>query len=211
MSVKRWIGAEGRGLRRLVQLLVGLALFGVSLSMLVAADLGLDPWDVFHQGVAATIGWSIGAVVIVTSLVVLAVWVPLRQRPGLGTVANAVMVGLVFEVTNGWFDPAGIWSRSLLLAGAIVVNAGATGLYVGAGLGPGPRDGLMTGLARRGWTIRRVRTVIEVAVLAVGWVLGGQVGVGTVVFAVTIGPLVHLSLAALTIQPSNRARQLEPA
>jgi uncharacterized membrane protein YczE len=179
--------------------------------MLVAADLGLDPWDVFHQGVAATIGWSIGAVVIVTSLVVLAVWLPLRQRPGFGTVANAVMVGLVFEVTNGWFDPAGIWSRSLLLAGAIVVNAGATGLYVGAGLGPGPRDGLMTGLARRGWTIRRVRTLIEVAVLAVGWVLGGQVGVGTVVFAVTIGPLVHLSLAALTIQPSNRARQLEPA
>lgn len=186
--------------RRLTQLTIGLVLFGVSLAMLVAADLGLDPWDVFHQGIAETLDIRLGVVVVATSFVVLALWIPIRERPGIGTLMNAVLVGTVFELTIGLIgDPSSLPGRWALLGGAILLNAVATGLYVGAGLGPGPRDGLMTGIAKRGHSIRAVRTGIEATVLALGWLLGGTVGLGTVIFAVAIGPLVHVFLPMCTI------------
>jgi len=187
-------------LRRLIQLLFGLVLFGVSLAMLVSADLGLDPWDVLHQGIARTSGIRLGVVVVATSLTVLTLWLPLKQRPGIGTISNAVLVGVVFEATIALLaEPSSLIWRWILLAAAITLNAIGTGLYVGAGLGPGPRDGLMTGIAGRGYPIRRVRTGIEVAVLAAGWLLGGSVGLGTVAFALAIGPLVHITLPLFTI------------
>ena len=192
---------------RFVQLNAGLVLFGVSLAMLVVADLGLSPWDVFHQGVARTFELRLGFVVVATSLCVLLLWIPLRERPGLGTVMNAFVVGIVFEASIGFFDdPDSSLVRWTLLVSGIVLNAIATGMYVGAGLGPGPRDGLMTALAARGHTIRLVRTGIEATVLAIGWLLGGSVGVGTVVFALSIGPLVHRALPYFTItRPSERS------
>ena len=187
-------------LRRIAQLLAGLVLFGVSLALLVTADLGLDPWDVFHQGLSRTFDVRLGTVVVIASLAVLALWIPLRQRPGLGTVLNAVLVGAVFEaaiVVIG--DVESMSARWITLGAAVVLNAAATGMYVGAGLGPGPRDGLMTGLGSRGHSIRTVRTGIEACVLVAGWLLGGSVGAGTVVFAVSIGPLVHMTLPVFTI------------
>lgn len=175
-------------------------MFGFSLALLVTANLGLDPWDVFHQGVARTLDQRLGVVVVATSVAVLFLWLPLKQRPGVGTIANAIVVGVVFEASIALLpDVLAIPSRIAILVAAICLNAIATGLYVGAGLGPGPRDGLMTGLAARGWTLRRVRTGIEASVLAVGWLLGGSVGVGTVLFAFAIGPLVHVTLPFFTI------------
>ncbi len=187
--------------RRLVQLYAGLALYGVSLALLVRADLGLDPWDVFHQGVAERLGWSFGTVVIVTGAAVLLLWVPLRQRPGLGTVSNVVVIGLVADVGLALVPPlASLPVRVVLLVTVIVLNAVATAAYIGARFGPGPRDGLMTGVvARTGWSVRAVRTAIEVAVLVVGGLPGGSVGVGTVAYALAIGPLVHLLLPALAV------------
>ena len=186
--------------RRLVQLRLGLVLFAVSLALLVTADLGLDPWDVFHQGLSRTFGIRLGTVVVVASLAVLVLWIPLRQRPGLGTVLNALLVGVVFEVAIAVLgDVDSSFTRWATLRAAITLNAVATGMYVGAGLGPGPRDGLMTGIANRGHSIRLVRTGIELGALAVGVLLGGSVGIGTVVFAVSIGPLVHLTLPVFTI------------
>ena len=200
MSANTWIRVPGPRVRRLTQLTTGLVLFGVSLAMLVTADLGLDPWDVFHQGIATTLNISLGWVVVATSFGVLAIWIPLRQPAGVGTLMNAVLVGAVFEAAIGVIgdpgSPAGRWA---LLAGAIALNSVATGMYVGAGLGPGPRDGLMTGFAARGHSIRTVRTGIEGAVLLFGWLLGGTVGLGTVIFAVTIGPVVHVALPIFTI------------
>jgi uncharacterized membrane protein YczE len=183
--------------------------------MLVTAELGLDPWDVFHQGLARTFDVRLGPVVVLTSVAVLMLWIPLRERPGLGTVLNAVLVGLIFEgaiivVDAVLGDVGSTAARWAILASAIALNAIATGMYVGAGLGPGPRDGLMTGLARRGHSIRLVRTSIEVTVLGIGWLLGGRVGVGTVVFAVSIGPLVHLALPIFTIDraaPERRGKR----
>lgn len=186
--------------RRAVQLLVGLWLFGASVALLVGSTLGLDPWDVLHQGLSEQTGVSIGLVVIATSVVVLAFWVPLRQRPGPGTVANVVLVGLSLDSTLA-FLPAPTempWRIAFLVAG-ILGNAVATGLYIGAGLGPGPRDGLMTGLAARGVSIRVARTAIEVSVLGLGWLLGGTVGVGTVAYALAIGPLAHIFIPLFTI------------
>lgn len=171
--------------------------------MLVSAELGLDPWDVFHQGLAETIDQRLGFVVVGTSLFVLLLWIPLRQRPGIGTLANAVVVGLVFEASIAVLpEVSSMAGRLLMLVSAIVLNAIGTGLYIGAGLGPGPRDGLMTGLAARGLPLRLVRTGIEVTVLAIGWLLGGTVGIGTVLFAVSIGPLVHITLPFFTIGPA---------
>ncbi len=177
----------------------GLALYGFSLTLLLRADLGLDPWDVFHQGLADTVGWSLGTVIVLTSFAVLALWIPLRERPGVGTVANAVLVGLGVEVFSAVIPEIDdLWLRWLLLVLGVVGNGVATGMYIGAGMGPGPRDGLMTGIARRRGTVRVVRTGIELTVLAIGIVLGGTFGIGTVVYAVAIGPLAHVFLPIFT-------------
>ena len=188
--------------RRLAQLWVGLGLYGLSGALQVRAGLGLDPWDVLHQGIARHVGWQIGTVVIAVGAVVMLLWWPLRQRPGFGTVCNAVMIGLAM---NGALDllpaDAPLAVRVAELAAGIALCGVATGMYIGAHLGPGPRDGLMTGLARRtGRSLRLVRTGLEVTVLAAGWALGGTVGIGTVLFATAIGPLVQLFLPLFDVR-----------
>jgi uncharacterized membrane protein YczE len=178
---------------RLAQLYGGLLLYGVSSSLLVLAGLGLDPWDVFHQGLSRTFGLAIGTWAIVVGAFVLLLWIPLRQRPGIGTLSNVVLVGLTMDVVLGHVHaPHGMTSRIACLVCGVFLNGVATGAYIGAGLGPGPRDGLMTGLAARGHSIRVVRTGLELTVLVTGWLLGGTVGVGTVVYALSIGPLAHV-------------------
>jgi uncharacterized membrane protein YczE len=178
---------------RLVQLYLGLVLYGISSSLLVLAGLGLDPWDVFHQGLARNTPLAIGTWAILVGIAVLLLWIPLRQRPGIGTVSNVVLVGGTMDVVLGQVHPPhGLALRILCLVAGVFLNGVATGAYIGAGLGPGPRDGLMTGLAARGHSIRVVRTGIELTVLVTGWLLGGTVGVGTVLYALSIGPLAHL-------------------
>ena len=178
---------------RLVQLYCGLVLYGVSSSLLVLAGLGLDPWDVFHQGLSRTFGLAIGTWAIIVGVVVLLFWIPLRQRPGIGTLSNVVLVGLTMNVVLGHVHaPHAMAARVACLVCGVFFNGVATGAYIGAGLGPGPRDGLMTGLAARGHSIRVVRTGLEVTVLVTGWLLGGTVGVGTVLYALSIGPLAHV-------------------
>ena len=180
--------------RRVAQLYLGLWLFGMSAALQVRSELGLDPWDVFHQGVARHVGLAIGTVSILVGAVVLLLWIPLRQWPGLGTLSNVVVIGLAMNQTLEWLPRSGVvaW-RTVYLAGGIVLCGIATGLYIGARFGPGPRDGLMTGLARRtGRSLRLTRTSIEVSVLVGGWALGGTVGIGTVAFALAIGPLAQL-------------------
>jgi uncharacterized membrane protein YczE len=192
---------------RLVRLYLGLVGFGVSLALMVRARLGLDPWDVLHQGIARHLGVQIGWVTIGVSAIVLLAWIPLRQRPGLGTVSNAIVVGLV---VNGALDvlpaPGPLAWRAVWLAAGIGLNALATACYIGAGLGPGPRDGLMTGIAARGHSLRAVRTVIELSVLAAGAALGGTIGVGTLAYALSIGPLTYVLLPRLTAteQPAQK-------
>ncbi|ROP49942.1 putative membrane protein YczE [Enterobacter sp. BIGb0383] len=183
-------------LRRLLQLYIGLSLYGVSTAMFVRADLGADPWNVFHLGAAALLSMNIGIVIIATGVLVLLLWIPLRQRPGLGTISNVFAIGLAADATLALLPPVeSLLARSVLLVAAVVVNALATGLYIGAGFGAGPRDGLMTGVhARTGWPVRRIRTTIEVSVLLVGWLLGGVVGPGTVLYALAIGPLIQICL-----------------
>ncbi|WP_433338332.1 YczE/YyaS/YitT family protein [Spirillospora sp. CA-294931] len=187
--------------RRLVQLYVGLALYGLGIALQVDSVLGNDPWDVFHQGLSRRFGLSIGAWLIIVGAAVMLAWIPLRQRPGIGTVSNVIMVG-VFADLFLWLlpDPEGLALRWTYLITAILVGGFATGCYIGAGLGPGPRDGLMTGLAARGHSIRVVRTGIELGVLVIGWLLGGTVGIGTLLYAVAIGPLSHILIPALTIK-----------
>jgi uncharacterized membrane protein YczE len=187
--------------RRLVQLMLGLWLYGASMAMMVESQLGLDPWDVFHEGAAGGLPLTFGTVVILTGLGVLLLWVPLRQKPGFGTVANVVVIGVASDVTLAMLDrPDGVAARAFLLVAGVVLNGLAGALYIGAQLGPGPRDGLMTGLVRRtGWSVRLVRTSLEVAVLAVGFVLGGTVGLGTVLYALAIGPLLQLFLPHLVV------------
>jgi len=178
---------------RLVQLYAGLLLYGISSSLLVLAGLGLDPWDVFHQGLSRTFGLAIGTWAIIVGVAVLLLWIPLRQRPGIGTVSNVILVGLTMNVVLGHVHaPHAMAARIACLVCGVFLNGVATGMYIGAGLGPGPRDGLMTGLAARGHSIRIVRTGLEVTVLATGWLLGGTVGVGTLVYALAIGPLAHV-------------------
>ena len=183
-------------LRRLLQLYIGLTLYGVSTAMFVRADLGADPWNVFHLGVAKLLSLNIGLVMIAVGALVLLLWIPLRQRPGLGTISNVVVLGLAADAALSVIPTlSDLLPRSALLAGAIVVNAIATAMYIGAGFGSGPRDGLMTGVhARTGWSVRSIRTVIELSVLLIGWLLGGTLGVGTVLYALTIGPLIQLCL-----------------
>jgi uncharacterized membrane protein YczE len=178
---------------RLAQLYGGLLLYGVSSSLLVLAGLGLDPWDVFHQGLSRTFGLAIGTWAILVGVAVLLLWIPLRQRPGIGTLSNVVLVGGTMNIVLGHVHaPHALVARVALLVCGVLLNGVATGAYIGAGLGPGPRDGLMTGLAARGHSIRIVRTGIEVTVLATGWLLGGTVGIGTLVYALAIGPLAHV-------------------
>jgi len=178
---------------RLAQLYLGLVLYGISASLLVLAGLGLDPWDVFHQGLSRTFGLAIGTWAIIVGVAVLLLWIPLRQRPGIGTVSNVILVGLTMNVVLGHVHaPHAMAARIACLVCGVFLNGVATGAYIGAGLGPGPRDGLMTGLAARGHSIRVVRTGLEVTVLVIGWLLGGTVGVGTLVYALSIGPLAHV-------------------
>ena len=186
--------------RRLASLYGGIVLFGLSVALMIAARLGLDPWDVLHQGLARRTGLPIGWIVNGTGVLVLLLWIPLRERPGIGTLSDAILVGFVIDAALPLLPRPGVITvRVAFLLAAIVLNAVATALYVGAGLGPGPRDGLMTGLARRGWPVRRVRTSIELAGLAAGWLLGGTVGIGTLLYAAGIGPLVHVLLPRLAI------------
>ncbi|MBA8827198.1 putative membrane protein YczE [Saccharopolyspora lacisalsi] len=187
---------------RLSQLLLGLVLYGTSMALMVRARLGLSPWDVLHQGLTESLGWSFGAVTALTGVTVLLAWLPLRQRPGIGTVANVVVIAVSVDGALRLLPsaPALEWQLPMM-TGGIVLNAVATALYVGARLGPGPRDGLMTGLhARTGGSIRVVRTGIEVSVLAVGWLLGGTAGAGTVLYALAIGPLTQYFLAIVAIR-----------
>jgi uncharacterized membrane protein YczE len=189
-----------RLVRRGAQLLAGLTLYGVTAAMLVLAGLGLDPWDVLHQGLSRTFGLGIGTWAILISCLVLLLWWPLRQRPGLGTVANASLVGTVMDVMLSVVHPPHVlWARVALLVGGVIGNGIATGLYVGAGLGPGPRDGLSITIAARGRSLRVVRTCIEATVLVTGILLGGTVGVGTVLYALSIGPITHVTIPALAI------------
>jgi uncharacterized membrane protein YczE len=186
--------------RRFAQLLAGEILYGVTASMLVLAGLGLDPWDVLHQGLARTLGLGIGTWAVIISLLVLLLWWPLHQRPGVGTVTNAILVGVVIDVVlSAVHPPHAIPARIALLVTAVVGNGFATGLYIGAGLGPGPRDGLSVGIAARGHSMRVVRTSIEATVLITGFLLGGKVGVGTVLYALTIGPITHKTIPMLAI------------
>ena len=187
--------------RRLVQLVVGLAIYGASMAMVIRGALGVIPWDVLHTGLIQHIPVTFGQMSIMVSLAVLLVWIPLRQMPGLGTIANAFLVGIAADITLALVPPAGDFAaRVALLLGGIVLNGVATAMYIGAQLGPGPRDGFMTGLSRvSGRSIRFVRTAIEVAVVALGWALGGAVGLGTVLYAVAIGPLAQLMLPWFTV------------
>ncbi|WP_442799978.1 membrane protein YczE [Nocardia sp. NBC_01730] len=184
--------------RRLVALYVGLWLYGFSMAVMVQAGLGLDPWDVFHQGVGRHVPISFGAVTAVTGVAVLLAWIPLRQLPGLGTVSNVVVIALSVDAGLGWLPSwDALPARVGAMGAAVMLNAVASVLYIGAGMGPGPRDGLMTGLVRRtGKPVWMVRTVIEVMVLSTGWILGGGVGIGTLVYAFGIGPLIHLLIPA---------------
>lgn len=189
-------------IRRLPQLAIGLFLFGWSMAMLIRAQLGLDPWDVLHQGLSRYLPVSFGSVTVIVGIVVLLLWIPLRQRPGLGTITNAILVGPAADLGLAvMHTPASLAGRAALLVGGVLLNGLAGGLYIGSQFGPGPRDGLMTGIVRRtGWSVRLVRTSIEVAVLAVGWLLGGSVGVGTVLYALTIGHVVQFFLRRLTVR-----------
>lgn len=189
---------------RLVRCVTGLAFFGTGIAFFVRADLGLAPWDVFHQGVAGQTGQRLGFVLIVTSFVVLIAWIPLRLRPGIGTLLNAVEIGLVEVVAQDLIPHQdGLVGRALYVAAGMLLIAAGSGLYIGAELGPGPRDGLMVGLnARYGISIRLARTAVEIVVMVIGVALGGSIGVGTFVFALGIGPLVQVTLRAFKMSPA---------
>jgi uncharacterized membrane protein YczE len=199
------LSAKGHLIRRLVQLYAGLALYGASSALLVEAGLGLEPWNVLHQGLAELTGLTIGVVSIIVGAAVLLLWIPLRQRPGLGTVSNVFVVGIAMDGTLALVPDAHALAVQvpLLLAG-IVLNGVATGLYIAARFGPGPRDGLMTGLHRRtGRSIRLMRTAVEVAVVVTGFALGGTIGVGTLLYAVSIGPLAQLFLRVFAVPTAS--------
>ncbi len=177
-------------------LLIGLIGYGFSMAVMVRAGLGLDPWDVFHQGLAGRTGMTIGIATAVVGVAVLLAWIPLRNRPGIGTIANVVVIAVTVDTALAFLPtPTDVPLRIAMMLGAVLLNAVSTVLYIGAGYGPGPRDGLMTGLvSRTGLSVRLVRTAIEATVLVIGWLLGGTVGVGTLVYAFGIGPLVQLVL-----------------
>jgi uncharacterized membrane protein YczE len=203
--------ARRRLARRIVQLNIGLLLYGLSSALLVRSGLGLDPWDVFHQGLAGRLGLAIGTVVIIVGAAVLVLWIPLRQWPGYGTVSNAILIGLSMNWSLDVLPHGGAlgWRIVEMIIGIVLCGA-ATGMYIGAAFGPGPRDGLMTGLARRtGRSISLVRTGIELTVLAGGWLLGGTVGIGTVLFALAIGPLAQFFMPIFDLTPQHRAPEVD--
>ncbi|MDR3079709.1 MAG: hypothetical protein LBV60_02060 [Streptomyces sp.] len=187
--------------RRLIQLYAGLTLYGASSALLVKAGLGLEPWNVLHQGLAELTGLSMGVMLTIVGAAVLLLWVPLRQRPGLGTVSNVLVIGFAMDATLSLLPEAhALAVRVPLLLAGVVLNGAATGLYITADFGPGPRDGLMTGLHRRtGRSIRLIRTGVELAVVATGFALGGTVGIGTVLYALSIGPLAQLFLSVFAL------------
>ena len=189
--------------RRLAQLYAGLVLYGVSMALMVRSSLGVMPWDVLHQGLSRRLGWSLGSVTIVVGALVLLAWIPLRERPGLGTLSNVVVVGLAVDAVLAVLPaPEGLPGRAAFAAAGILLNGVATAAYIGVRLGPGPRDGLMTGLVRRtGGPLGPIRTAIEVTVVLTGWLLGGTLGVVTVLYALSIGPLVHLLLPRFALTP----------
>ncbi|MFF8094956.1 YitT family protein [Streptomyces sp. NPDC016675] len=191
--------------RRLTQLYGGLVLYGASSALLVASGLGLEPWNVLHQGLAERTGLSMGLVLTVVGAAVLLLWIPLRQRPGLGTVSNVLVIGAAMDATLAVVPDAHGWTaRITMMVAGIVLNGAATGLYIAARFGPGPRDGLMTGLNRRtGLSVRLVRTAVEITVVATGFALGGTVGVGTLLYAVTIGPLAQVFLRLFAVPPAS--------
>lgn len=188
--------------RRITQLLVGLFLYGIGIAFMVRGAIGAAPWDVLTQGISNHVPLSFGVITICVSIVVLLLWIPLRQRPGIGTLLNAVLVGPAADIGFAVLPtPDQLWLRVLFFVVGLVTLAAATGLYIGANFGPGPRDGLMTGLHRRlGWPIWIVRTCLEVTVVVVGWVLGGNVGVGTVAFALLVGPLCQFFLRVFAVR-----------
>ncbi|MFI8835696.1 YitT family protein [Streptomyces afghaniensis] len=195
------MSTQRRLARRLTQLYVGLALYGASSALLVRSGLGLEPWNVLHQGLAERTGLSIGVVLTIVGAAVLLAWIPLRQRPGLGTISNVLVIGMAMDATLALVPDAHGWAlRVSLLVAGIVLNGAATGLYIAARFGPGPRDGLMTGLHQlTGVSIRLVRTGIELTVVATGFALGGTVGIGTLLYAVAIGPLAQLFLRVFAV------------
>jgi uncharacterized membrane protein YczE len=189
-----------RRTRRLTQLIAGLVLYGFSDGLLVRANLGLDPWDTLQQGLSRTFGLAIGTWAIIVGALVLLLWIPLRQRPGIGTLCNIVVIGVVINLTVDEFPlPHTLVLRFGLVLVAVALNGIATGAYIGAELGPGPRDGVTIGIASRGLSIRLVRTVIELLVLISGWLFGGTVGVGTVLYALLIGPITHVTIPQLRL------------
>lgn len=192
-------------IRRFVQLQLGLCLFGFSGALMVRAGLGLDPWNIFHQGLSQQTGLSLGTVVIGMGALVMLMWIPLRQKPGLGTVCNIFVIGLALDASLVLLPSVeGLVWRSGLMAAGVILNAAASAAYIGAGMGPGPRDGLMTGLNRRlGWSIRISRLTVEIAVLTLGWLLGGVIGLGTVAYALAIGPLIQVFLPWFEAAPER--------
>lgn len=193
--------------RRLIQLYVGLITYGVSMALVIESRLGTMPWDVFHQGIARQTGLSFGTVLVgVGALLLLLLWIPLRQRPGIGTISNVLVIGVVADASLALLPtPHAVWLRITFLISAIVLNGVASGLYIGARLGPGPRDGLMTGIVRRRprWSIRAVRTSIEVFVVAIGWLLGGTLGIGTLLYALSIGPLAQIFIPLFSVRSTT--------
>jgi uncharacterized membrane protein YczE len=199
--------------RRLAQLYIGLLIYGFAAALQVRSELGLDPWDVFHQGLAGHLGLAIGTVVIIVGAAVLLFWIPLRQWPGLGTISNVILIGLSLNWSLELLpEHASVGLRIAEMLIGIALGGVATGMYIGAAFGPGPRDGLMTGLARRtGRSIRLVRTCMEISVLAGGWLLGGTVGIGTVLYALSIGPLAQYFLRVFSVQSSSSTRASQVA
>jgi uncharacterized membrane protein YczE len=195
------VPGEGLGVR-LARLSIGLVLFGAGIGLMLQSGLGVPPWDVLHQGLASKFGLTVGVWSIIVSIAVLLLWLPLGERYGIGTLLNAVVIGVVLDATSALVPAAASTAVAwvMLLGGVLLVGI-ASGLYIGANLGPGPRDGLMTGIARKGPSIRLTRAVIEIAVLTIGWALGGTFGVGTIVFALAIGPLVQYFLPRLDMSP----------
>lgn len=199
--------------RRILQLFIGLLCFGLGIALMVRAELGIAPWDVLTQGLQLKTGWAFGTLTILISIVVLFLWIPIRQKPGFGTIANALLIGVFVEVGFAWFPAPGnlVWAIISFAFGLVLVGF-ATGLYIGARFGPGPRDGLMTGLHRvTGWPIWAVRTGLELAVLVGGWLLGGNVGFGTLAFALFIGPLAGFFMPILLVPAAVPRESRDPA